>query len=410
MASRYPGNVRPVRFAAYLLALLLMVVFPATAQQVITVNGIDYESITWPASGGPAASSIGSWVNNGGGSIEVNAGFFLRSEVGPIDFTDPIFTAAGISLNGVTFFAPNMGQHNGKEDLPPGEQTITNTYTLTSPNLPTEIFFVLGADDDNGFKYTVHDWASSQPDTMFELVGSYPTIRDVTGGGTANLQFRNYDADGTTGNNKAKVLVRIGNSAGISNFSTTSNRVGNDGSVIDKPPGAQSVDFSNTTILVRVTPAPGSIEVNKVVDGDVSNAADWTFHLGASGAMGCDISDVTTSLTIPAAGGVGSFDGLPVVNTETGADCTYFVEEVTQAGWEVQEPNPRQGLELTAGSVTVVAFTNVEQVEPPIIVPPIVKPPVDARPVPVLGGWSMTLLALFMLGLANSGLGRYAGR
>ncbi len=143
-------------------------------QQVIELGGIKYEAVTWSDSGGLVPVPVeGSWSGNDGGSVRVNPEFFAGSFSSLTGFNDSLFSSLGISLTGVTFFRPNMGQHNNKETLLPEQQTISNTYTFNAISRPTEILFVYGGDNNNGFKYTVHDWRSPQPGTVFELVAGW---------------------------------------------------------------------------------------------------------------------------------------------------------------------------------------------------------------------------------------------
>lgn len=230
----------------------------ASAQAIVTIDGQNFESISWVVEPGFVSSVAGTWGENGGGSLVLDAEFYATVETGPTSFTDPIFTTSGVSLADVTYFNPNMGQHNGKEDLPADQQTIENVYTLTATELPTELYYLIGDDGNNGHKYTVHSWSSTQADTVFDLINSTPTIRDVIGNATNDFEYRNYDpSDSDVGNNSAKVLVRVRNPNGISNFSTISNRVDdNTGAIVDTAVGANSADFSPTQILVRVTPPP----------------------------------------------------------------------------------------------------------------------------------------------------------
>ncbi|MBB6523180.1 hypothetical protein [Pseudoteredinibacter isoporae] len=224
------------------------------AQATITVGGTDFESLSWPAGSGFESSISGNWTGNGGGSITLTAEFFAQSDSGPASFTDPIFSGNGITLNNVSEFRANMGQHNNKESQAADQQTISNQYTLNSGSLPTELYFLLGGDDNNGHKYTVQTWSSTQTGTTFELIQGTPTIVDITGNNSATLSYKNYDSS-NNGNNRAKVLIKVRNPNGISQFESLSNRIDDNGDPFDFSPGASSADFSGSTILVRVTPS-----------------------------------------------------------------------------------------------------------------------------------------------------------
>ncbi|GAA6153013.1 hypothetical protein [Pseudoteredinibacter isoporae] len=248
------GFISSLLLLLTLFILLLAFSIQSRAQAVINIGGHDFESLAWPADVGFVSSVSGSWTGNGGGSISLNAEFFARGSSGTISFTDPIFANSGMSLNNVDQFRTNMGQHNSKETLPADQQTINNRYTVSAGNLPTELYFLLGADDNNGHKFTTHTWSSSQTNTRFELIQGTPTIRDINGNNSGTLNYKNYDISGT-GNNSAKILLKVSNPSGISQFESLSNRIANDGTPFDYPPGGNSADLSGATMLVRVSAA-----------------------------------------------------------------------------------------------------------------------------------------------------------
>lgn len=231
----------------------------ASAQTHYTLNGTDYELITWPSAavGTNAITSDTASAAYGAISIGVTGQGMQSDPTAVADFYNaPVYAGAGYGITGTPLFRVNNGQSE------PAGNDITVSYAIAATQLPTELIFYAGGADvggyaNSGLKYARWSWASSQAGTQFEVLANTPSFV-VSGSGTSTLSWQTYGSD----NNTAMALVRITNPAGISNFTVTSNRLTAAGA--DNVYGSvnQRADYNGIAILVAqpVAPPAGNVQ------------------------------------------------------------------------------------------------------------------------------------------------------
>ncbi|WP_299974872.1 hypothetical protein [uncultured Pseudoteredinibacter sp.] len=217
-----------------------------------SLQGQQYEAVDWPDSGGAIISLSGSWTGGSGGTVTTSSNWVEGNAPTTMDFINSEFQSVGFDISGLPFFRSNAGQGNGSN-------ANTLNYNFTAGDLPRDVLYYVG-DGINGMKYGSWEWFSSSPTTVFTLINQSASVQDITGDGTGALTWRTYGSF----NNTASVLVRVSDPNGVANFSIRSNRL--DAAGVDityASPGPKS-DFSNTGVLINISPASSANHATSV--------------------------------------------------------------------------------------------------------------------------------------------------
>ncbi|MFV0338711.1 MAG: hypothetical protein ACK5LK_10785 [Chthoniobacterales bacterium] len=242
-----------VVFLGNILFLLSLFIGNANAQAATyTIDGKLYEAVEWPVTTGilpisGANTSTGTWTLNGGGNITLSGNTnieFLSSN----DFTfgNAPYDANGYTITGVDRYRVNGGQTPDSLGHP-----LTQTYSLTSPHLPTQMLFYIGVHAGdivvNGLKYAAWNFSTTDTSTIFTVLSNTPSFV-LQNNGTSNLSWKTYGSD----NNSAAILVSVANPNGISNFTIQTNRLDVNGNPRTYTNASQQSDYNPIAFLVPV--------------------------------------------------------------------------------------------------------------------------------------------------------------
>ncbi|MFV0415639.1 MAG: PEP-CTERM sorting domain-containing protein [Chthoniobacterales bacterium] len=230
----------------------------ATPPILHTINGQEYEAVEWPTTGGiqtisGTTTASGSWTLNGGGTVTISG----NTQIDFLSENDFVFTNApysttspGYAISDVDRFRVNGGQAAGGTAL-------TQTYTLTSPNNPTQMLFYIGVNGagtvNNGLKFASWNFSTTDTSTTFNVLGNTASFTgNILNNGTSNLSWKTF-----TDNNAAAILVSVSNLDGINHFSIQTNRLSGTGNPQTYGNTTQRADFNPIAFLIPV-PEPSA--------------------------------------------------------------------------------------------------------------------------------------------------------